>query len=288
MKETVKKKFLICIVLLVFVLITIPFVSAVSTQITVKTLKDHNVSIQILDPGSVYLLLDSFHNKNSGEIGEVSVATEVDKPEVSIRVMIKYGGKSVFNEKFENVKTGSPLVFEVPDQPDPEPPKNETPPSQPNQTNATTSIANAATSPPSGEESAQIKQTEENQTEVNASVITGSFLSRVSDKFSGVGVYILWIVGALIVLALIILGGRYLMRVIRKNRAFAPSLPSRRSIDHDVHAKAAELERLERKIKEAKRDVSLLLNEDKIREAERRLDEDRKVLDRLKRGDGIR
>ncbi len=283
MKESVKCRFLICFLLLAFGLLTIQLASA-STQITVKTLQDHNVSIQILESGSVYSLLDSFHNKNSGSTGEVSVTTEVDKPEVVIRVMIKYGGKTVLSERFEGVKTGSPLVFEVPDQPDPEPPKNETPPSQQNQTNTTIETTNVTT-PTSEEESAQKQDA---QTEENTSAITGSFLSRVGDTFSGVGVYILWVVIALIVLAIIILGGRYLLRIIRKNRAFAPPSFSRRTIDRDVQAKAIELERLERKIKEAKREVALLMNEDKIREAEQRLAEDKKLLDRLKRGEGIR
>ncbi len=94
-------------------LLLIPLISSADTQVTIKTVPNHNVDISFLRHNQGYSLIESFH-KNSGTGGNVSVTFSTTESKFDARVWIKKDNVVVVYEKFEEgYIPGSPLEFEV-------------------------------------------------------------------------------------------------------------------------------------------------------------------------------
>src|SRR3989344_5983279 len=94
------------------ILLIIPVAMAAQTPIKVKTLTYHDVSIYVLKSGEIYYLLESFH-KNSANLGEVNVVSNVNQSTVKIKVIVKQDNQQILSEEFDDRKTGSQLVLEL-------------------------------------------------------------------------------------------------------------------------------------------------------------------------------
>jgi hypothetical protein len=103
------KRILICLIAAVLLL---PVVMAIDTQINVRALPEHKVSIFVLDSDKVYSVIHSAHIQ-SGNSGEVSTTYSGNKPTIKVNVQIKKDGDSVQLERFDEFPVGNPLYLEV-------------------------------------------------------------------------------------------------------------------------------------------------------------------------------
>src|SRR3989344_3923812 len=103
----------VVLVLSLFLLFAIPFISATDTKITVTTLPNHDVDISVLRHGQVYSLIESYH-KNSGSNGNVSITVSTTEAEFDARVWVKKDNTIIKYEKFETGFTsGTPVNLDV-------------------------------------------------------------------------------------------------------------------------------------------------------------------------------
>ena len=110
MEKMVQRVLAITLFVLFF---NIVFVAAIDTDINVRTLSGHKVSILILNNGGNYYLYDSFH-KTSDSYGVVTAKFTGDQKSVKISVKVVRGNDTIINEKFEDAfTTGSPLYLQV-------------------------------------------------------------------------------------------------------------------------------------------------------------------------------
>src|SRR3989338_6636003 len=106
------KKVLITILLLLTLAI-LPMVSA-DTEISVKTLKFHQVNVFVLQGGEVYQLLEEFHEE-SDKYGRVNVISKINDPTIDLLVNVKWNGNQVVAQKFEDLSTSEKIEVTLPE-----------------------------------------------------------------------------------------------------------------------------------------------------------------------------
>lgn len=111
--------------LFLLVLLVLPSVMAIATNININTLADHDVSIKVLDPfpkEDESNLLEIFE-ETSDSNGDVSVTTSrSNSGMISLWIMIKKDGKKIevggeFNHKFNNLAAGNNVDLSILDKP---------------------------------------------------------------------------------------------------------------------------------------------------------------------------
>ena len=98
--------------LFLLVIFSISFVSAIDTQINVRTLPNHKASIFVLKTGETYLLLNSYHI-NADSTGQVSATYSGDESKIMITLKITKNGQTVMLNKFENEFARTYSTWEV-------------------------------------------------------------------------------------------------------------------------------------------------------------------------------
>ena len=101
------RKLLVCFL---FILVVMPFVLAMDTSINIRTLPDHKVSVFVMNEGNP-TILNSYH-VNSGA-GEVLVTHTGSEDVIDIRVKVTKDGANVLNELFEGHDAGFPAYFQL-------------------------------------------------------------------------------------------------------------------------------------------------------------------------------
>jgi len=81
-------------------------------EIKIKTLTNHSVAVNFLEPGEDIFACGSFY-PNSGETGEISTNISCSKAVVDVEVVVRDKGVQVLYEKFTDYKTDSPYTLEV-------------------------------------------------------------------------------------------------------------------------------------------------------------------------------
>ena len=102
----VKKIFLLVVI---FSLILIPSILAINTNINVKTLPNESISIIVLASDSGYTHIESFH-KNSGK-GDLTVMTSSDYKIIDVLLTLRRDGVNIMNERFYNFTAGIPITI---------------------------------------------------------------------------------------------------------------------------------------------------------------------------------
>lgn len=92
-------------------LFLVPVISAVDTEIKIKTVPFGNININILEVGS----LDSLErfNKDANNYGDASFVFSSDEPRFDITIYIKKNDKKIGYEQFKNNVAGESLYLEV-------------------------------------------------------------------------------------------------------------------------------------------------------------------------------
>lgn len=266
----VKKVILLSAVLL----LVMPFVFAVSTEIKVKTLADHKVSIFVLKPNEIYNLLESFHKTSDGR-GEVSVvynSENIDK--FDVRVNVKNKNQIVFSERFEDYDAGVPIFIrmdyqEINGRYSPITEKNETK----EEVNKTEDV----------EIKTEIESNEVVEEDSNTGVITGAVVKDDESKFPSIFYYIIGIVAGLVIVFFIV------RRFVSTSTGFAVAhVSGRQSVKGDGSSSnevnLREYKRLQRELENARREILRLKKQDQIKEIERKIEEEKEELYKLKKG----
>ena len=275
---------------LIFVLVTFLFlmqiISAVDTEIKVKTLPNHEVQIVVLESESITSpVLGRFKN-NSDEYGDVSFTYFSSTNFNSIMIFIKKDNEKIISKKFtENYVLGTPVYFELA-------PAwfefIETPTANVSEFDNQT-IENSTVE---GNESEVLIESESQEVSEEAgSQITGApifgdngFLTKKTISYT-VGI-----------IALLI--GFFVIKTMRK-KLKVPKEVKVKKLNKAINQKKEkpktnEEKRFntneeiiidaEEKIKEAQEDIRKIKNEDKIKEAKKKIIEDQERLIRLRQG----
>jgi len=255
------KRGLFCIFVLFTVLFTIS-VSAIDTEIKIKTLPFHEVQVAVAKPlSSAFESWGNFKNY-SDQYGDVSFIFSSEKVSFDLIIYIKKDNEKIMPRQafLENFPAGDPIYLEIA-------PYGfefiETPGEIIEETNETIEI---------------------NETE---SEMTGSAILGEDGLLSGGKIY--YIIGGLLFLVIAF----FAFKIIRKKLG-ASKQPKEVKIKKLSELQAEKKEKLndkqsiiedaESKIKEAQEDIRKIINEDKIKDAKKKLIDDEKELMRLRGG----
>ncbi len=261
---------------LVIFLLLVQLISAIDTEITIKTLSNHKVMISALNPGEIYSLIQSFH-EDSGAIGEVSVVLSSTVNYFDVAVWVKKDNQVILYKKFENgYPSGTPIVLEL----YPEWYVKEEVNNLSLEENTTISSENISSENITINETAAIleEKTEQQNPSLGGSVIFGEGFFSNNKIYYGIGIIAL--------LAFITI-----FAIKLKNKSKEPKEIKIRKLS-DLQAEKKEnlqysnkiIEDAERKINEAQEEIRRIKNQGKIEEVKKRIVEDEKELMRLRTG----
>lgn len=262
------------LILTIFILL-VQLISAVDTEITVKTLPGHKIMISALNPGEIYSLIQSFH-EDSGAIGEVSVVLSSTVNYFDVAVWVKKDNQVILYKKFENgYPSGTPIVLEL------YPEwyiKEEKTNNLSLEENKTTSSENTTIINETADIFEEKTEQQQNSPNLGGSVISGQ--GFLSDKriYYGIGIFALLLIVAIFAIKL-------------KNRSKKPREIKIRKLS-DIQAEKKEkfqyakkiIENAEKKINEAQEEIRRIKNQGKIEEVKKKILEDEKELARLREG----
>lgn len=267
--------------LLVFILL-LQVAIAIDTQIRIKTLPEHNVTIEVLRTDYIHYRIENFE-KNSGPSGEVLAILSFDEMTFDLAVWVREGNQTVLYEKFkEGYPSGVSVVLEmypegyILDE----------------QTNDTSSEENSTINE-TLEENSTINEIEETGFKITGSTIFGDkgFLSNKTIYY-GIGIIVLLLIVGFITVKTMrkkLRGPKEIKtKKLKETKAEEisqkPSEVSNKPSGGKFNTNKEIIEDAERKIKEAQEDIRKIRNEDKIKEAKKKIIEDEKELMRLREG----
>lgn len=284
---------------ILFLILVFPLISAADTSIKVKTLPDHKVSLFIYSSGSLSIS-DSFLYKLSDNNGMVSVVYSATQSRIDVRVKVETkDGTKVFNELFEDYSTGKPIYIRL----DNDEKNGEYVEPTVTAENVTENVTEEETT----------GEVEENVTDVvpaSNEVVTGAV---VSEGGKGIFSKTIYIVVIAIVLALIIVLFVFRKKIFTHDAAgtgsksnFSPPVVARPSgpsggiapqnrflrvnmgneETRNINAAVSgtEIEDIERRLRDAQKELHMIKNQEKIKLAEKRIEEDKRELERLRSG----
>ena len=268
-------------ILFLLIILSISIVSAIDTQINVRTWPNHKASIFVLKSGEVYALLNSYHI-NSGSTGEVSAIYSGDDSSIKITVKITKEGQTVLLQKFENeFTTGSPLYLQVIPNKISENYKLSDEQRDQNATNQT--AKNATQEIQTVPET--INSTAINTTEVNSS-ITGAVISNNGN--TKIPNFVWYILLALIVAGAIAFGFLKLKPRMKNPKTIHHGRVVLKPVSHkEIKDTTSQLAEAERKIREAQEEINRLKNKSKMDEIRERIQKEQEELSKLEKGNSL-
>jgi len=257
---------------LVFVMLACSFVSAATTEINVKTLKNVRVSIFILNPAEVYGLYDSYHI-NSGEEAFVSVSFTGDYNQIKLRVQLQEGNNILLLEKFdeEPFETGSPLYLQV------------IPGMVSKNYLEAEEVAIENSTEEASEELIQESTVVEESAKTNNESLTGFAVTAKGNPRSNLMYYI---VGVIVLVSLV---GFVLIKIFRRssfdsyegNSKGFQRISSPPSTPGESSALQIRLLEMQNELAQAKTELSRMKNASRIQEIEKRIEEEKREIEKL-------
>ncbi len=275
------KKFIFSLIILI---IAFNLVAAVDTNIKIKTLPNHQVSIFILEPNQVFNSLGSFHFDSDSEGYVTAKYTSSEVREIDLLINVKKENTKVFSEKFEGYKTGTPISIRIDNEAKDghyNNPSNST--KELNQTNSTSDKKEAVKEESQPKEKLNIS---------NNQPTTGQVISNGGSSYFSWAFYS--IMGVILIgIVIVVFVWKFSdFRSGLDSPSHPKGLPPGASfkgekVDHQQVNLSSNKDvlKLEKRLEEAQREIRILKGKDKIREVEKRLDEDRRELDKLRKGD---
>jgi hypothetical protein len=268
------------IFLFLAVILLFPFVSAVDTPITVKTVANHvfSITLNVLDSDSLDALQTYINDTDSNGQMEVVFSSTVSK--VTFSAIIRDRGSIVLTKRFGNYTLGSPIILDT--------------------------MAVESTTPlvASSEVLSTVNQTiiansSQNltNTTINSSnsLISGKPILNTSNSsislfFTKTGNFIkdqiIYILGTIILVILIFFIVRFF--ILKKDsfmRIPKSDLRPIKGFKATPQIKDRDLANAERKIREAQEEIDRIRNKkQRMADAEKRYEESKRELDRLRRG----
>jgi len=263
------KKSVVIVLAMMFIL---PLVFASTTDITIKAPAQHEVFVTILDPAQVYYSIQSFP-RITGETGEFTINFTSDIQTFDVAILLKKDGKKISYERLpETYITGAPIFINLVD--------NATEPVSVSPEEVIENVTQNVTSDTeTTNTSVPVSPTESNTQIESDSVeessgISGSTILNVKELLSS---KITYYIGVGIVLALLVVVFVLFRGVKDPFKEFASS-------KHQSKVKSLEI--LPRNsgsyVSPSEQNHQLKMRDSEIKNAERKLDEARKALDRLR------
>ncbi|MDD5193445.1 MAG: hypothetical protein PHF67_02560 [Candidatus Nanoarchaeia archaeon] len=258
-----------------------------ATTLTIKGKPGYNLTINVLNPQNNESSVYSYLTADIGSSGQTNVEFTSGTAKVNIGIIVRVNGKIVKEKELYNVivQTASPIVIDLLDTPlptpKPSPSPTPTPTPTPSQNLSLTPTPTPAVSPsptPSPEDNT-------NKTGFLTGFSIGS-LTNLSPTAKKVIIYSLIGLGVIIVVVVIIifLIKRKGKRKLKTNGDFKVTKLSHLTKESEPE----DIEEAEKRLKVAKEEIDRIneiLNKRRaIKEAEHKLDEERRALERLKKG----
>lgn len=266
--------------LLLLAFVMLPFVSAADTVINVKTYKNHQVSVFVLAPSEQYQLLESYH-VNSGSTGKISVTYSGDSSSLKINVKITSDGETILLEKFGEFEAGQKLYLQVIPNEISNNYKLLEEAEELAKVNITNIIENLTTAPNETTNAIQVETLEENKTK---SYLTGL---SVYDKEGNLSIVSYTIIIALVIAFLIVLFifGRKRFKSGNGPSNSKPSFSPPNNLFGESEPSDNRIRELEGRLRDAQTQLNQIKNKDRIEQIKRKLDMDRKELEKLQSGE---
>ncbi len=247
-------------------------ISAVETEIKIKTLPNHNVNVNVLNPSSGTFDLIKRFNKDSDEYGDVSFELTTDKSKVNLVISIFQGESKVISDTYLNMPTNesieiriAPEWFEFIE--------------SPSENNKTEILFENASSEEIPENKTRNESTEIAKKE-GESNIAGL---AVSGKREASSKSIIYVVAGIIVLTGIMIGAPRLIRRARKipepKEIKVKKLSEVMREREEKGKKSNSLQEAEKRLKEAQEEVKRL----RIEELKNRINEEKRELKKLEK-----
>ena len=258
----VKKTF----ISLLLLALLISFVSAVDTEIKIKTLADHKVSIFVY-PDDSATSINSFHI-TADSVGSVSVTHSSGHAKIDLLVKVTKDGNKVFLERFEDYIAGNPISIRVD--------YEEVSGTYDPQAAAKAAAAQNTTV----EENVTVAQEKEPSSQITGEVVAAS------PESSSTAFYFVVVIGILAAIVIVLFVIKRFMPFSQfKFGHSSPSVrPSSSPYTANLAAEERRIKEVERKIVDAQKELNVLKGQERIKAAEKRLEMDRRELEKLKFG----
>jgi len=262
----VKITYHICFII-VLILLATPAVLALNIEITVKTEPFHSLFIQIANP-SDEIVIDSRSNKTDVPgTAQFDFSTTLDELTFFVITRHPLSGEVVYETWFYDVPVEKNIYLNVLEKEGVEE----------YQLSNESEITNETAEDETEEDNETITELE-NQTQEENESITGLAISEEGKKVFLNKTY--YIIGVIILLVIVIF---IVTRKVIMNKA--PPHLTKKGYGDNAAAIYRDLVRTERKLKNAQAEINRFKNKGKIQKAERKLEEDRKELERLRKGE---
>lgn len=279
-----KNKIKLLIVLLSFLMIQT--VSAIDTEIKIKTMPYHEVQLTTYDPSATGFEAFEYFKNESDKYGDVKFTFSSNEPEFNIIIYIKWNGETVIQKKYEeSYEAGTPVYIEIA-------PAGYKFIETPEETETENEEAETNSTP---ENTTTPEETAETNTETseNDNALTGQAITE-NEEDSPISP-IIWIILAVVVIAVALLFA--MKKGLFKHLPTNPyetkeykfthtkkEANAKEALSVNPHAMEKQLVHAEKRLREAQMEINRLKNNKRIEEAEKKLEEDRNKLQRLKAG----
>jgi hypothetical protein len=275
---------------LLAVFLVLQLVSAIDTEISGKTLPYATVQISVIkQAGSEVSVLQMF-KADADQYGDFKFLYSSSEKSFYINSYVKWDGETIFSKRFtESFTAGEPisLTLAADDAILVETPgattvkiQNSTNTTRPitnqttNSTNQTTTAPPVASQPSASPPAQVTAPAPTNPTKNTNAPVTGNVLSD-TQKTSFPITYAYYILGAIVIVGILFFIFRAKGRHSSSNFNFRPA----------TKGEASHVMQLERKLQDAEKEIHILKNQGKIKSVEQRIAEERRELERLKRGE---
>lgn len=268
MKKSVSKNCLLVSSLFLIILL-MPFISSAVTPITAKAPLNYKVSFSILNPSEMYALLDSFHTKAGTDgLAQINYSSTLD--EIKIGVLVRFAGEKISYDVYGPYTTGETVYIDT-----------ET---------KEVLLGNEATSFLSPqevlieEESEELEEpleSESNETEESI-FPTGKVVSIIKQNRT---IIIYVFLGALVLAGAVFSFIRFKKMKKGSGDIKVKKLSDLKKEKEDFDVEKDEIEKLQIQIAEAQKAINKIKNKEKIKEAEKKLEEDKAELEKLQKGE---
>ena len=262
MKKMVRK----LAVYLIMLLLVLPGIIAIKTDITIKTKPDTLVSINVADPYSEEKIFNAFERADSSGMYITSFSTGLEK--VNIEIVSKDNQNVIIgSQEYENYVSGNAIALNFIEEE-----QNESAVAETLEGNIT---AVNESSPNNVELLESVNEIEDNE-----AGITGLAVGKILNKKV---IYV--VVGAILLAVVVFFGIRMKKKLSGKKDIVVKKLSEMQEEKQEkIEDYKETIEKAEKKIREAQNEINSLRNQSRIREMERKLQQDQAELRRLRGG----
>jgi len=277
------------ILVLGILLLLVGSVYAAEVKVNIETISNNTLLVSALDGDAVYTLLDS-KRVTSDEFGKAEVTLSVSSDVVDLGITLSKDGSKILYNRFEDYNINSPISLKIM-------PGGyigdaaSDPALLANTENTTEPEANDSDLLIPEENTGEVQNSEETEIISNGTEsqkVTGFSINKTGEMFKEKWYYVVVVIVTIAVILAVIFGMKSMS--VKKQGASInnPEKPTVYKKFYDFEQEDNEDPRIkaaEEKIAQAQKDLKSIKNEDHIKQAEKKLQEDQERLEKLRRGE---